>query len=441
MPTLTQAIIDSVSAHMAVLNREGVIVLTNASWKRFARENQGGGSEKTGPGVNYFEICRTASGEGSEGAEELLTGLREILEGRKREFVSEYPCHSPTRRRWFALHANALEHPAGGAVLLHLDITARKELEARLREHEERFRLALESSPVVVFNQDRELRYTWINSPVLAWAERDQIGRTDLEILGAADGERLTAIKRAVLETGVGTRVETTVTFEGEVHYYDLNIATMRDDRGAVEGITCACTDITPVKRAAAERERLIEEPESAQRDLVRRNLELETLNKEKTHWLAMAAHDLRNPLSAIEANCELLMDALEADAADATAALDCIHRSTRLMLRLLDDVLDLSVFESGKRGFTLEPTDLHRWVEDIIGISRPLGARKKISLESRLPKRLPTVAVDRPKMTQVVLNLIENAVKYSRRGPASRSRWNWNRRAFGLVCMTMVPV
>src|SRR5205085_8201083 len=123
--------------------------------------------------------------------------------------------------------------------------SGRKEMEARLQEYEVRFRLALQNSPVVVFNQDRALRYTWINSPVLAWAEQDYIGRTDTEILGAADGERLTAIKRAVLETGVGTRAETAVTFSGQVHHYALNVAPIRNATGAVQGMTCPSADLT----------------------------------------------------------------------------------------------------------------------------------------------------------------------------------------------------
>ena len=53
------------------------------------------------------------------------------------------------------------------------DITRQKQAEEALRQSEERFRVALKNAPVVVFNQNLELRYTWINSPILAWAERD----------------------------------------------------------------------------------------------------------------------------------------------------------------------------------------------------------------------------------------------------------------------------
>jgi PAS domain S-box-containing protein len=414
---LYQSVIDSVSANIAVLDRRGTIVMTNDAWDRFARENQPRGSDKTGVGVNYLEVCRTASGESSEGAKEVLAGLQEVLSGNNRDFAFEYPCHSPTVRRWFLLQANGLNRLARGAVLLHIDITARKDLEARLREHEERFRVALQNSPVVVFNQDGELRYTWINSPVLGWADQDYLGRTDMEILGEADGQRLTAIKRAVLESGVAIRVETPVTFRGEVHYYDLNVAPMRGDVGAIQGITCACTDITAIKRAAAERERLVEELANAQRELSQRNLELEGLNKEKTDWLGIAAHDLRNPLTGIKFVCELLMQDLGAPLPEQTAMLESIHFASKFMLELLDNVLEISVIESGKERFFPELTDIHSLVEQTIALSRALADRKKTRIEARYSDWLSPIALDRPKMSQVLLNLIGNAIKFSPKG------------------------
>jgi hypothetical protein len=102
---LYQSVIDSVSTQIAVLDRQGTIVMTNDSWDRFARENEARGTDKMGVGVNYLEVCRTASGESSEGAKEVLAGLQELLSGKNRDFAFEYACHSPTVRRWFLLRA------------------------------------------------------------------------------------------------------------------------------------------------------------------------------------------------------------------------------------------------------------------------------------------------------------------------------------------------
>jgi diguanylate cyclase (GGDEF)-like protein/PAS domain S-box-containing protein len=129
------------------------------------------------------------------------------------------------------------------------DVTERHRAEAALRKSEERFRVALKNSPVVVFNQDLELKYTWINSPMLGWADQECLGGSDAEIVGGEEGDRLTAFKRAVLETGTGARKEVSVTFLGERHYFDLTVEPLQNRRGDLVGITCSAVDITPTKK------------------------------------------------------------------------------------------------------------------------------------------------------------------------------------------------
>jgi diguanylate cyclase (GGDEF)-like protein/PAS domain S-box-containing protein len=144
------------------------------------------------------------------------------------------------------------------------DVTERKRVEAALRKSEERFRVALKNSPVVVFNQDLELKYTWINAPVLGWAEQEFLGRTDSEIIGEEDGDRLTAIKQAALRNGEPVRTEVCITFRGQKHYFDLTVEPLRSREGALAGITCAAVDITLIKRAHEEREHLVQKLQDA---------------------------------------------------------------------------------------------------------------------------------------------------------------------------------
>lgn len=267
---------------------------------------------------------------------------------------------------------------------------------------------------MVVFNQDRDLRYTWINAPVLAWAEQDYLGRTDQEIVGGPEGQKLMTIKRAVLDSGVGTRSEAAITFNGERHDYDMTVEPMRDGAGAIQGITCCVTDITPIKRAGAERERLTQELAQANRELVRRNLELEALHYEKSRWLGMANHDLRNPLSGILANCELILDDINVSLEESRDTFKTIYSSGLFMLEILNDVLDFSVIEAGFQGLLLEPTDLRSLVEESIAISRPLADQKGTHIEAQYQEPMRMVPIDSRKMVKVLQNLIGNAIKYS---------------------------
>ncbi|HEY3268673.1 MAG TPA: PAS domain S-box protein [Armatimonadota bacterium] len=133
----------------------------------------------------------------------------------------------------------------GLSVYFH-DISERKRVEEALRESEERFRVALQNSPVAVSNQDRSLAYTWIHHPALRIAEEDMLGRRDRDIFESpADAEATEAIKTRVLSTGVGERHEVCIHVNGAPFYYDLTVEPLRDAQGEVAGITCAAVDIT----------------------------------------------------------------------------------------------------------------------------------------------------------------------------------------------------
>ena len=147
-----------------------------------------------------------------------------------------------------------------GASAVARDITKHKQAEAALRLSEERFRVALKGAPVVVFTQDLQLRYTWINSPVLAWESQDYIGKTDAEILGGEEAARLTAVKQEVLRTRVGSRTEVSVAFEGVLHYFDLIVEPLRDAGGTLLGLICSATDITSSKNLIAKLQEALEQ-------------------------------------------------------------------------------------------------------------------------------------------------------------------------------------
>jgi diguanylate cyclase (GGDEF)-like protein/PAS domain S-box-containing protein len=144
------------------------------------------------------------------------------------------------------------------------DVTERRLAEAALKKSEERFRVALKNSPVAVFNQDLELKYTWINAPVFGWAQQEYLGRTDVEIIGGEDGNHLTAVKQVVLQNGVGVRTEVSITFNDQKHYFDLTVEPLRSRDGALSGITCAAVDITAIKQAHEEREQLVQKLQDA---------------------------------------------------------------------------------------------------------------------------------------------------------------------------------
>ncbi|MEH2237642.1 PAS domain S-box protein [Nostoc sp.] len=134
----------------------------------------------------------------------------------------------------------------------------------KLRVSEERFRLALSSSDIVVFQQDRDLRYQWIHNPQGLDTAEETLGKSDDELFPALVAEQLRAIKLKVLETGVATREEVYLTISGENRYYDLLVEPLRDVDNSIQGITCAGVNITERKQAELEKARLHQELQQA---------------------------------------------------------------------------------------------------------------------------------------------------------------------------------
>lgn len=126
----------------------------------------------------------------------------------------------------------------------------RQRTEEALRQSEERFRVALKNSPIFVFNQDKELRYTWVYNPSFGLTAEEILGKRDCDFISAEDAERLTTIKRGVLSTGIGTREEVCITTAQGTRYYDLTVEPLQNESQEVVGITCASIDISERKLA-----------------------------------------------------------------------------------------------------------------------------------------------------------------------------------------------
>jgi len=131
-----QVLVNSLPAHIALLSADGTIIDVNEHWRRFGRENDFR-DEQFGVGTNYLDVCGQVSGQEKSDAIQFAEGLRGVLAGSRQSFSLEYPCHSPSVERWFRGTVNRLSegdesHADLGAVVMHVDITERKQAEEHL---------------------------------------------------------------------------------------------------------------------------------------------------------------------------------------------------------------------------------------------------------------------------------------------------------------------
>jgi signal transduction histidine kinase len=127
------AAFDALPAQVAVVDADGVILETNRAWRAFGEDN-----DLQGPvdsvGENYLGLCEGADDETATAA---AAGIRSVLAGAREEYALEYPCHSPDERRWFLLRVRPLAGDEPRALVMHVDVTERREAELRVEARNE----------------------------------------------------------------------------------------------------------------------------------------------------------------------------------------------------------------------------------------------------------------------------------------------------------------
>lgn len=156
--------------------------------------------------------------------------------------------------RWMAARGEVVRDAAGTPTRMLgvcLDVTGRRRAEEAARTGEARFQAALTGSPIFVYEMDTDLRYRWVCNPPPPLAPEDWVGRRDDETAPPEHAEPRMALKRKVIETGIGARAE--VTHDrggGEIRTYDLTLEPVLDEQGQVVGLRGAALDVTERRRA-----------------------------------------------------------------------------------------------------------------------------------------------------------------------------------------------
>jgi PAS domain S-box-containing protein len=334
------------------------------------------------------------------------------LAGRADLFESHYRFLLPGGRTvWVHDRGSIVSRSPDGAPLrmvgLMRDESVEVEAARALRDSEERLRRFVANMPVAVAMFDREMRYLAASK---GWI--DQYGLRGVKLLGVSHYE-------VFPEVPDRWREEHRMALAGEVRknprdpfergdsepiWLNWELHPWRDRLGEIGGIVMFTDIITD--RVMAERE-LKEARENAER-----------ASEAKTRFLAAMSHELRTPLTAVLGYAEMLAGNAESSGASRGALLAKVRRNGELLLRLIDDALDLSRIEAGKIEVHPAPTDLAGTIARAAEIVAPAAAAKGLSLHAAALTDVPrTVVTDEIRLRQILVNLLTNAVKFTRRG------------------------
>jgi len=284
---------------------------------------------------------------------------------------------------------NPLGSPEGGLVMAAIvDVTERKHAE-------ERFRLVVESAPNAIVLVNREGKITLVNSAtekLFGYSREELTGKT-LEVLAPGKfkeihpqfRDKFNAMPKS-RSMGAG-RDLFAMRKDGSEFPVEIGLSPLDSVEGNL--VMASIVDIT---------ERKIQEA-----------------HRLKSDFLANMSHELRTPLNAVLGFSELMIDKKVGDLnAKQLEYLNDIHASGSHLLRLINNVLDLSKIEAGKTDLRVESFKMDEVIEGVTKVLKPIADQKHIRIEQNLSAEISLISIDKNKFRQILYNLLSNAIKFS---------------------------
>lgn len=275
---------------------------------------------------------------------------------------------------------------------------------------------------------DRKLRVHWINH-----AFEEMSGYSADEIRGQLPADFLigknaqVAAKRRFLDSiraGEGCVQEIEVTRkDGETRWVVAELQPVRDDDGMITGWVGVNTDITDMKSTEAELaervgelERLRAEQAQLTKELTVAKRHAEAMSRNKSDLLANMSHEIRTPMNGVLGMTEMLKSTTlsEEQSKYVTTIKDC----GEALLKLLNDILDLSKLEAGKLALDKQPLNIRNVTDSVAHLLEPRAREKHLKLTTKVARDVPdTLVGDGGRLRQILMNLVGNAIKFTDNG------------------------
>lgn len=313
---------------------------------------------------------------------------------------------------WIKVKAAPIQ--SGGVVSGHVgtveDITAQRQAQQELRDSERRLKAILDSAADGIITVDLRGRILSVNpaaQEIFGYNVSEFLGRQLYALVPERHRANLVESFLAYLENGQSDKfgqVYEMIGLHSNGHEFPMEIAVNEVHLMDQILLTGLVRDITDRKQAEA--------------DLLRAKNDAEAANRAKSEFLANMSHEIRTPMNAIIGFTECLLDGLDGPLNEQqTHSLCRVASASNSLHDLINDILDLSKIESGQLELHYEQCDLVEILKECASTIASLAEEKGLELQQDVPAEPVAIRGDAGKLRQIVMNLLGNAIKFTREG------------------------
>lgn len=395
------AILNALPPNIVLINEKGKIIAVNESWRKLALFNNLG-IPNYGLGYSYLAISETATGIDKATSAKIEAGLKEIIQGKSKEFVLEYA--SLGGKEWYRMVVTPLaDHMQKGAVILHTNITDRKIAEELLQKSEANLRTVFENIDLAVILFDTDLKVVSCNSNA-SDAIQKHFGRplkVGKPILNYFPKDRRASVRKAmakVKEHKVAVYESSFALPDGEFEWYDVKWAGVTNKQKELVGIILTFKNITEKKHRESERENMTA-------DLAQRNKDLE-------QFTYIISHNLRAPVANIQGLASLLSD-LEPGVQESVDTLDALAVSVNNLDKVILDLNQILQVRSQVND-KIELVSMSEMLSEIkAGISQMIE-KNRVTVTGNF-NAIDELYILKSYLYSILQNLVVNSIKYRR--------------------------
>jgi PAS domain S-box-containing protein len=360
----------------------------------------------------------------------LQARIGEVFERGKSSLEAAFLCKDGTLKPHFFTGRKVRFNDMDCLVGVGIDVTDRREAESKLAESEQKYRELVELANSIILRWDAEGRITFLNDygqKFFGYTLDEIIGRQVIDTLVPntdSEGRDLKTLMQQICANpkDFEHNINENVKRNGELVWIAWTNKFVSDAAGNILEIFSVGSDITEQREAelavkelnATLEQRVMERTKELNAALVR----AEAADKIKSAFLATMSHEFRTPLNSIIGFTGIILQELAGPLnEEQTKQLNMVRGSARHLLELINDVLDISKIEAGQLDVYPQPFDVRESLERVVASVRPMAEKKGLILSMSMADDIVSMVSDRRRLEQILINLINNAIKFTEKG------------------------